>query len=196
MKKLWAILVICLIGAYFAWRDRPLERTPGVLAPDPPQQSAVAAPLPVFEKNGYRITPLARFEAQARVLAKEDYYLGTEAALAPVDLALGWGRMSDSQVLAGIAISQSHRFYYWYTETFPIPRREIETHSANMHMIPADPNIEKQLKAVRSGAIVNLRGYLVEARRDDGRYWRSSLTRDDTGSGACELVWVEALEVN
>ena len=56
----------------------------------------------------------------------------------PEDLALGWGRMSDSDVLAKIDITQSGRFYYWHVDDFPIPRREIETSSANMHMIPSD----------------------------------------------------------
>jgi hypothetical protein len=38
-------------------------------------------------------------------------------------------------------------------------------------------------------------GYLVEVRGRDGFRWRSSLTREDTGNGACELVWVEKLDV-
>lgn len=45
------------------------------------------------------------------------------------------------------------------------------------------------------GHIVRFHGYLIEARRDDGWHWRSSLTRNDTGNGACELIWVEDLEV-
>ena len=30
-------------------------------------------------------------------------------------------------------------------------------------------------------------------RAPDGWRWRSSLTREDTGAGACELVWVERI---
>jgi hypothetical protein len=40
---------------------------------------------------------------------------------------------------------------------------------------------------------VIVRGYLVEARGADGWRWRSSLTREDTGAGACELIWVESV---
>jgi hypothetical protein len=43
--------------------------------------------------------------------------------------------------------------------------------------------------------VVALTGYLVEVRGPDGFRWRSSLTREDTGNGACELVWVEKLDV-
>jgi hypothetical protein len=35
----------------------------------------------------------------------------------------------------------------------------------------------------------------MEARAPDGWRWRSSLTREDVGNGACELVWVERIEV-
>jgi hypothetical protein len=51
------------------------------------------------------------------------------------------------------------------------------------------------LKSVRTGQLVKLSGYLVEARAADGWSWRSSLTRDDTGPGACELVWLTELDV-
>jgi hypothetical protein len=163
-----------------------------VVAGDLPVQSSVAGERE-FERNGYRIRALARFEVSARVLGAEHYRLDREAQLAPVDLALGWGRMSDTAVLQRISISQRGRFYYWSTADFPIPRREIETSSANMHMIPADDRIEAALKSVRPGQIVTVRGYLVEARAPDGWRWRSSMTREDTGAGACELVWVESV---
>ena len=127
------------------------------------------------------------------VLGTEHYRLGREAELSPVDLALGWGPMADDAVLDRIDIRQSGRFFYWRTERFPIPRRDIETHSANMHMIPANAEIDRQLRAVRTGDIVRFRGYLVRIEAADGWQWRSSLTRDDTGNGACELVLLESL---
>jgi len=50
------------------------------------------------------------------------------------------------------------------------------------------------MKHVRQGELVHLDGFLVDASRPDGWRWRSSLRRDDTGDGACELVYVEDLE--
>ena len=64
-----------------------------------------------------------------------------------------------------------------------------------MHMIPATAEVERRLLHVRSGQVVALTGYLVEVHGLDGFRWRSSLTREDTGNGACELVWVDKLEV-
>ncbi len=193
MRRIWFALAICVLGAYLAWRDQPITHPPGVLAPTAPLQRPVEAPAPVFRQDRYEIKVLAEFALEARVLAKARYRFDTGANLSPVDLALGWGPMSDSAVLEQIDIQQRGRFYYWRTTTFPIPRREIETHSANMHLVPASRPVADQLKSIRPGHIVSLSGYLVEVRRDDGWQWRSSLTREDTGAGACELIWVETV---
>jgi hypothetical protein len=144
-----------------------------------------------FDFNGYRITPLATFDLQGRVLSRKDYRFGREAELAPVDIAFGWGRMSDSAVLAKIDISQGNRFYRWQTREPPIPLREIEMSSANMHLIPADDSVKYAMEDAREGQLVKLTGKLVRVDAKDGWRWKSSLTRNDTGGGACELIYVE-----
>ena len=55
--------------------------------------------------------------------------------------------------------------------------------------------LPQNLKKVRPGEIVHLRGYLVEISAADGWFWNSSMTREDTGDGACELVRVESVDI-
>ena len=128
------------------------------------------------------------------MLAREDYRFDAESRLSPTDLALGWGRMSDSAVIGQLEIGQSARFYHYrWRGQPPIPPAEIVRSSANMHMIPANAAVARDLDRVRVGQVVSLRGRLVEAQRSDGWHWRSSLTREDSGGGACELVLVDAI---
>lgn len=164
----------------------------GVGAPQVPVQRAIYNPS-VFDFKGYQITPLATFAAEARVLSREDYRLGREADLAKTDLALGWGRMSDKTVLEQMDIGQENRFYHWHVDEFPIPKREIEVSSANMHLIPSNELIASKINKIKVGQIVSLRGALVRVEAADGWRWVSSLTREDTGGGACEVVWVEEI---
>src|SRR5262249_43755960 len=187
-----AFWLLLLAGALFWWlHGRPLAHPPGVLVADAPVQRALdAAPAPL-SKGAATIKPLAAFSLSARVLGRADYRWDREAELVPTDLALGWGRMSDSAVLERIDISQSTRFYFWRVREFPIPEREIIESSANMHLIAADDNVRRAIGRTRVGDVVTLDGYLVEADWADGRKWVSSLTRSDSGPGACELVWVE-----
>lgn len=171
-------------------------RPAGLLATDAPQQIDPARGQP-FTVKDFRITPLADFELTARVLSRADYRFDPAAALSPTDLALGWGRMSDTAVLAKLDISQSSRWYTyrWGNEGPPIPPDEIIRSSSNMHMIPADKSVAAALLRVRPGDAVHLRGELIQAQRGDGGVWRSSLSRTDTGDGACEVVWVQSLDV-
>ncbi len=188
------LLMLLAYGAYHHFSNRPIVHGNGIIASaQPQQQSTNQAKLTL---NDYTITPLQAFEIEARVLSAEHYSIGRAADLVPVDLALGWGPMSDEAVLSKIDISQGNRFYYWHVDAYPIPREQIESNSANMHMIPADSTIEKTLKSIRAGQVVKLSGYLVEVNAADGWHWRSSLSRTDTGSGACELVYVKALSVS
>ncbi|HUB88598.1 MAG TPA: hypothetical protein VMA74_02600 [Dyella sp.] len=193
----WILVVLLLLagwGALHWWQRRPVVPPPGMLAPDAPLQIDIDHGAQL-QRGDTTLTTRARFTLTARVLSREDYRFDAGAFLAPEDLALGWGRMSDSAVLAKITISQSNRFYYWHVDQFPIPRREIETSSANMHMIPADAAVRRALERVRPGQLVHLEGFLVDARRPNGWYWHTSMTREDTGDGACELVYVEDAEI-
>ncbi len=123
------------------------------------------------------------------------YSLGDESKLSPVDLALGWGQMSDQKILNQIEITQSNRWYHWQTESFPIPSSVISKSSANVHIIPKDDSIKDKIDDLCKGSLIEMRGYLVEIHKDNGWHWKSSLSRDDTGGGACELFWVDDLEI-
>jgi hypothetical protein len=194
VRWLWIAVTIALVGAYQAWSTRPLKHTPGEVVSTEPLQKAIGASAPRFRKQDAEIVARARFEMEAMVLARERYRFDRMAKLAPVDLAFGWGPMSDSSVLGQLSITQSNRFYFWTTAKFPVPRKTIETHSANMHLIPATAEIEQKIDSARVGQVVRLSGYLVDVTAADGWSMRTSLTRDDTGAGACEVIWVESFD--
>lgn len=156
-----------------------------------PLQTAVPASLGLPDLGEATVRPLAGFSIGARVLSREDYRLGREAEFSPVDLALGWGRMAEDAVLSRLDISQGGRWYrYRWTDAPPIPLDEIVRSSANMHMIPADDAVARALARIERGQRVRIDGWLVEVAAGDGWRWRSSLTREDSGGGACELVLV------
>ena len=174
-------------------RDFPLTFSPALSLSAPPIQQRINTAGHLYEYDGYSIKPLASFQLEAKVLGTKGYRWGRESDLSPVDLALGWGPMADDAVLAHIQISQQGRWYRWRTATYPVPRKSIETSSANMHLIPTSPDVASALHATDPGDVVRLLGYLVEVKASDGWHWRSSLTRDDTGDGACELILVSKL---
>jgi hypothetical protein len=188
MKKIIPIFLIIIIISC----NSEIKHPPGMLAKDPPLQTELAESK-IWIKDDYIFTAHANFELKAKVLGKERYRYDSSSEISPYDLALGWGQMSDQRIVDEIDISQSSRWFTWYLDSYLISRRELELSAANMHMIPANEEIEDELDEIIVGEIIYLKGYLVAVKRSDGWRWKSSLTRKDTGGGACEVVWVEKL---
>ena len=188
MKRLLALIVVVAAGWFY------LHETPanwrGLPAAKDPVQLSARLPAP-FKHDRFTLTPLATYSVTAVVLSRERYRNDVNAELCPVDLALGWGPMSASAVINDLSISQSGRWYeYSWKSEPPLDPTDIIIHSANTHCLPADDEVRRQLLEVKRHELVSMEGYLVEVRADDGYRWRSSLTRSDTGGGACEVMWI------
>jgi hypothetical protein len=173
--------------------DCPLPRTlDGESASSVPLQTDVGSRFKAFKLGDATVTPLAGFSVKAAVLSKTTYRHDAGAKYAPVDLALGWGPMADSSVYKKLSITQDGRWYNyrWGGEGPPIAQSDIAKHSANMHLVAASKDVAKALGRVEADQTVQLDGWLVRIEEPSGWNWQSSLTRDDTGGGACELVYV------
>ncbi len=194
MKKFLFLTPILLITIYFFWPEKVITYPAGVTAPDQPLQINNSVNKE-WQKDEYKIKALAEYKIKARVLSRNNFSIGRESDLSPVDLALGWGPMSDQSVIDKIEITQSNRWYQWKTESSPIPLNEISLNSANVHIILNSDNVKENLDKVYKGSLIEANGYLVEVDAKDGWHWKSSLRRDDTGGGSCELFLVDDLKV-
>jgi hypothetical protein len=189
------LISLVLFAIWQAASTRAVDRAPGEIAAAEPQQTQLDNPQ-IFQQKDFQLTGRARFTAEVRVLSRSRYRLGALADVSPLDIAVGWGPMSDSAVLADLDIHQSGRFYFWhYDEEPPIPREDIEAHSANWHLVPAKDAVWSTLSGLRVGDVVRLEGMLVDLQNPEVGTISTSLRRDDTGAGACEIVFVEAATI-
>jgi len=195
MKKLLiASVLLILVLVYFLYPETHITYPPGVTAPTAPQQTNLTSGKQ-WTEGEYTIEALAEYKIKARVLSRNNCSFGKESDLSPFDLALGWGRMSDQSVIDKIDISQRNRWYHWQADVLPIPKKEISLNSANVHIIPKDETIEDKFDKVYKGSLIEMKGYLVKVTTVGGWRWVSSLRRDDTRGGSCELFWVEDVTV-
>jgi len=195
MKKgLIALAILTVVLIYFFYPETVVTYPAGVTAPDQPKQTNINV-IKKWELDQFYFKALAEYQIKARVLSRNNFSIGKESEISPFDLALGWGTMSDQSVIDKIDISQSNRWYRWKADVLPIPAREISLNSANVHIIPKDETMKDKFDNVYSGSLIEMKGYLVEITTTDGWRWKSSLKRDDTAGGSCELFWVEDLEV-
>jgi hypothetical protein len=192
-----ALFIFVLSKAWGQWEHRAIRPADGAIAPDEPLQTDANGATAVV-LGRWTLTPRASYDITARILGREDYRFDPISDLAPLDLALGWGPMSDNRVLQALKISQGARFYSWrpVTESLPIDLGEVTRYSANTHLIPANAAVASKLAGLRlGGQVVHLTGLLVDGARDDGMTIRTSLTRTDAGAGACEFMLVEEVRV-
>ena len=121
--------------------------------------------------------------------------------MAPVDAALAWGDWTlDNKFQKFVSFSQSGRWYYYkLKKNSPFDLNFISNHSSNNHLIPATANLKKALKSLKTGNQVNIKGFLVNI---DGKYdgndiwWNTSMSRDDSGNGSCEIIYVTEITFN
>jgi hypothetical protein len=198
MNKVWLTLLTVVVLGYYA-----LSRPHAMGAGDPIDWSGepvqASTDRPPFEietgKGKLSLDPLASFDVSAVVAGDEHYRVDDGAFLVPVDLVMTWGKLPEEPYKSKVSYGQITRYYFWRTNASDLDLHYIKAHSANMHMIPADTNVRRALLAVGTGDRVRVHGLLVNVNREDGFHWKSSTTREDDGPGACELVWVEEIQI-
>ena len=200
VKERKQIVLLCLLVVVFSiivcnlLISREIKYPPGILVKSEPRQVMIRNP-ESWKIGGREIVPLAAYSLTARVLSKEQYGSDDVADISPLDLALGWGPMSDQGVLDKLEVSQRGRWYFLYPKTPLVPIPALMRYSSNMHMLPADDSIKRRLKGLRVGEIIDLSGYLVGVREGGRWIWVTSLTNTRTGAGACKVFWVEHLSI-
>jgi hypothetical protein len=191
-----------LLGGCRDWRSRV---EPGRAAAEPAQEALDGAPPIDLEVKGWRVRlqPRATYRITGYAVETSRQLLDEWDFVVPMDVALVWGPVADPGVLAHLKFHLSRRYVsWWYDGALPAATQvALPTHIANNHLIPASDEVASELSRIRTGDLVTLRGRLVdlEIRDAEGRErWRArtSLTRDDVGSGACEQIWVESAEVD
>jgi hypothetical protein len=187
------VFLLLLSGAVWLFMSgRPITHPPGVLVQNPPAQKDIPAK-GLGTVAGWHLTAVAEYHLRGRVLGSKRYYSDPASDLVPIDVAIGWNRMSDQAVLDQFSITMGNRFFFYEWSHQPaIPPDEIKVSAANNHVIAANSEVRRVIRGLRAGQILKMDGYLVNALGPEGRTWNSSLTREDTGNGACELFYVES----
>ena len=145
---------------------------------------------------------LATLSAKVLVLSRRDYPTtpaDTLSAVSPLDLAVAWGLAARSDVRKAVQLTQSDRRYNWRSRKSDAGMsgvRNFTRYSGNWHVVPATPDVAQALSRIAVGDVVRIEGDLVQVTFTNGTYYRSSMTRDDTGDGACEVVRVRSVEID
>lgn len=172
-----------------------------------PTQTKVEVGTATVSGSGWKANMryLASYEIQGLVVGLDDYNSGSlYDRAAPRDLSIAWGDMAaHSNLIVWLRGQREMSAEITKMSEWIIGKKydELVTQYSNNHLIPKDQKILAQIKNVKRGDYVKLKGYLVDLiLRDTSEpsvYYelKSSLTRDDTGDNACEVMYVTDVEL-
>ncbi len=163
------------------------------------------------EEQNIKLRKVASLSISGRVVAKNYLFWGnylpgggrTFQSAAMYDLGLVWGNMSDDKYLKNYTFySVKNATGRWLYPTLklgvkypPLPWPYARTHMAHLHIVPANDKIMSALIYLFKKQPVKLDGYLVDVEMGDGRWIRTSVSRMDSGGGACEIMYVNRVQV-
>jgi hypothetical protein len=199
MRAPLAALSLLALAACSDWR----ERVDPARAAEEPAQAAVQEPAIVLSRREHLVslTPRATYRITGYAVDTSRELLDDWDFVAPMDVALAWGPVADPAVLRKLEFHLSRRYVsYRWREDPGVGAGVLASHIANHHLIPADDTVAEALDEVKRGDLVTLVGRLVDVEIRDGTgriaaKMKTSLRRDDVGSGACENVYVEEVAV-
>jgi hypothetical protein len=165
-----------------------------------PLQTPTSRKINLHKINGYEymVEPQAEYDISACVVSTNAHWRAMFGLLGKAtdtpDVGVVWGENLTSGDINKVDFwSGDFTLFYQYG-----PGVKFFTNAGgNVHVLAATPEVYDTATSLRRGDQIRLRGCLVNYYRTDwGAHWRkSSLTRDDTGPTACEVMFVEQIEI-
>jgi hypothetical protein len=192
-----------LVVSFWNRNDLPhnIELSPE-LASEPKQSSTNKESFAALY-NGveYLVEPVYEYELYGMIVSYRHHegdsrmHLRASDHLNMLDVCVVWGDNAANPLI--------HKLDFWngiFTCNVKTESREAwESFDiyqlSNNHLISDDDFIRDQVKGIRIGDQIRVRGYLASYSNDRGGKRGTSTTRLDTGNGACETLYVEKFDI-
>ncbi len=202
-----ALLLLAVLALYLGYRNKGVLPNPNQMVSEvlrQPIQSVTTRDPFTFTYRGssYDVDPQADYEISGVVVTHNnvsgigDAY-HTSDSVDMKDLCVVWGSNVLNDNYQSIAYSSEPWTCVIFTPDRAVWERFFADELSNNHLLAADESVQERIRSARIGDQIRLRGMLVNyspaGHPDIVR--KSSLVRDDTGNGACEVVFVEEFEI-
>ena len=198
----WA-LALCVVAwlAALVLKGRlpPAAGIAPALLQEPLQPATDRAPFQfAYRGRAYAVTPVAGYELWGLIVSHNNigaisdiYHNADDVDLK--DIAVLWGGNLRRDDFRRVQFSSNaYVCYYRYPHGVSFNDHEF----ANVHLLAGDARVQQQIRGLHVADQVRLRGLLVNY-SPVGSTWtrQTSTTRNDTGMGACEVLYVEEVAV-
>jgi hypothetical protein len=211
-RMLLGLVAVLLLVSYWQKNNyRSISDINSEIINNPSQEELADKSPIIFTKNGYRyeLTPLYKYKLEALVVHEMSYdvwySLSNYDTVFPKDVCAVWGRNIAEKIYRhpSLKFSQDYRFCNYRAG----PGVNLDTTAvSNTHLIANSDEIIRKIKKIKASDQVKIEGKLVNVKADfvGGEKKRfdfekftmnTSIVREDSGAGACEILYVEKLEI-
>jgi hypothetical protein len=191
------MLVLLVLSVYSCRKRNELPvniRFPAIAREDPGQVPTQRPPFEVRAGNQtHTVTPLYEYRIAGMVVScgfsknlaehRNDY-------LNIMDTGIIWGGNLDPSIYRQVEFDNDGVWLHAQTRDRYAWKKLNDRQLSNNHLLSDDPRLIRQIKALKRGDVISIRGCLVSY---SGR--KSSVSRTDSGSHACEIIWVDELKI-
>ena len=182
---------------------------PGVLraeiAQEPVQQPLQVPPFKTSVGGvDYTIEPSHSYDIHGLVVSKHNadtwwdwVHRASNDHLNVTDVCVVWGHNATSGAYVPMAFSSGQWTCNWQTASLDAFNAFDSSQISNNHVLTDNPALAKKLRSLRIGDQIRISGQLAAYRHQSGMdFFRGTSTvRTDTGNGACETIFVSALDI-
>ena len=201
------MLVLLSLLALSFLRDQRLPdagQLDPLIAREPVQEPINLEPFDrTVDGQSYHIVPVASYDISALVVSEHDSRTWWDLVhkkagdfLNVTDLCVVWGQDTTDSLYQQVSFANSEFTCEWSAPADGVHSMATDGVSNN-HILTDDRFTARDLRELRIGDQIRLRGYLVNYanQRAPNDYRNTSLVRTDLGDGACEIIYVNDLTV-
>ncbi len=192
-----ALLVLVALNIYSCRKKSELPiyaDFAGISLQDPVQTPTQRPPFTTqVENQTHKVEPLYNYRIAGMVVScgfSKNMAEHRNDDLNIMDAGILWGNNLNPAIYKKIEFYNNGVRLHAKTKDQEAWERLDQGQLSNNHLLCSDPQLTKQIKAMKQGDVVSIKGCLVSY---SGR--GSSVKRTDTGDGACEAIWVDEFKI-
>ncbi|MCX7552858.1 hypothetical protein OS175_03115 [Marinicella sp. S1101] len=111
------------------------------------------------------------------------------------DYCVVWGASADASILAHFSFSNGQFTCNFQTQSNQAWEAFNQNQISNNHLLAVDEHLRETIDEINIGDVIHIKGKLAHYINPLGGERGTSVVRTDTGNGACETIWVEAIGI-
>jgi len=202
-KLVFYASLLLLLASCWQRNEFPEDMSVAPALLKPPLQRAVGTRPFTVRNNGidYRIEPLYEYDLHGLVVSYA-HHNGNFSLhrlwndhINVADVCVVWSENTNGADLNHIKFWNGKFTCNFQTNDAGAWERFREDQISNNHLLTDDSRIRKQIKQVRIGDQIRIRGWLVNYSNNKGFSRGTSTTREDRGNGACETIYLKEFKI-